>query len=57
MIEYKLIKSNNKNSQYPYVVIRSHPRFFNYYFCTYEDLDKFKGNLEKLYEYKRQIDR
>lgn len=50
MIEYKLNKSGNKHSRYPYVIIKSYPGFFNYYHCTQADVDMYKHDLPALYQ-------
>lgn len=49
-IQYDLIKSANKNSRYPFVIIRSYPGFFNYHLCTKADVEKHINNLPELYK-------
>lgn len=54
MIEYKLVKSNNRGARYPFTIVRSYPGFFNYYYCTQADVDEYKDDLPKLYEVSRK---
>ncbi len=49
MIEYKLVRNENKSSRYPWVIIKSYPGFFQYYFCTEKQKKKYT-NLAELYK-------
>lgn len=48
-IEYKLIRNENKASKYPWVIIKSYPGFFHYFYCSDKQKKDFP-NLADLYK-------
>lgn len=53
MIEYKLVRNENKQSGYPWLIIKSYPGFFHYFYCTDKQV-KTITNLEQLYKEARK---
>lgn len=53
MIEYKVIRNGNRRSRYPWVIIKSYPGYFNYFYCTDKQV-KTITNLEQLYKEARK---
>lgn len=52
-IEYKLIKNGNKASKYPWVITKSYPGFFNYFYCSDKQKKAFP-DLAQLYKEARK---
>lgn len=53
MIEYKVIRNENRQSGYPWIIIKSYPGFFSSFYCTGKQV-KTITNLEQLYKEARK---
>jgi len=49
MPEYRLVRNKNKQSKYPWIIIKSYPGFSNTFYCSDKQVKTFT-DLAELYK-------